>query len=66
MLTRQAMYVYRNIQARPYNHYCSEKAIIMTYSDGVFVAFGTQCAMRMRHIVICGQAGSTVFFHLVS
>jgi hypothetical protein len=30
----------------------------------VFVALGIQQAMRMRHIVICGLPGSTVFFHI--
>jgi hypothetical protein len=28
-----------------------------------FVALGVQHAMRMRHIVICGLPGSTMFFH---
>jgi hypothetical protein len=33
---------------------------------GVGVAFGMQHAMRMRHIVICGLPGSTLFFHIIS
>jgi hypothetical protein len=32
----------------------------------VFVALGIQHAMRMRHIVTCGQHRSTKFFHLIS
>ena len=32
----------------------------------VFVALGTQHAMRMRHIVICSLPRSTIFFHIIS
>ena len=44
----------------------AEKKISITYSECVFVAVGIQHAMRMRHIVICGLAGSTIIFHRIS
>jgi hypothetical protein len=34
------------------------------YTEGVFVALGIQHAIRMRHGVVCGIPGSTVFFHI--
>ena len=42
------------------NHYCSGKAINITYSECVLVALVIQHAMRMRHIVICGLSGCTI------
>jgi hypothetical protein len=50
------------------NHCCRGKAIsIHTVSwDCVSVALVIQHAMRMRHILICGLNGSTVFFHVIS
>ena len=32
----------------------------------VFVALVIQRAMRMRHTVICGLSGSTIFFRITS
>jgi len=40
------------------------KTTSITYSDCVFVALGTQNAMRMRRIVICDLSSSTILFTL--
>jgi hypothetical protein len=64
--TGQAIYVEHNIETRSLKHCCSGKEITITYSKCVFVALVIQHAMRMRHIVICGPSGSTVFFHNIS
>jgi hypothetical protein len=39
-----------------------------TYSECVFVALGTQHAMRLRHIAICDLPRSTILFphHLIN
>jgi hypothetical protein len=48
------------------NIVAGEKAICITYFECVFVAFGMQHAMRMRHIFICGLPRSTILFHIIS
>jgi len=62
--TRQAMRVYRNIEAHSCNNCCSGKAIIIIYSKCVSAALGIQDVMRMRHIVICGVTTLHNFFTL--
>ena len=43
----------------------SRKTISITNPKCVFVALGTQHAMRVRHTVICGLSGYTIFFHAI-
>jgi hypothetical protein len=47
-------------------HYCSGKAVSVTYSVCVFVALGIQHAMHMLHIIICGLSSPAVFFHIIT
>ena len=63
--TRQAMYVQPDTDALSRNHCSRNKPISVTYSECVFVALGIHNAVLMRHIVICGLFGSTIFFHII-
>ena len=62
VVTRQAMYVWRNNETRSCNYCCGGKAISITYSECGFIALVIQHAMRMRNIVICRMSGFTIFF----
>jgi len=55
----------RNIKGRSCNRCRSWQALRNTYSGCAFVALGIKHAKRMRHIVICGMPGSTIFFHIM-
>jgi hypothetical protein len=66
MCTVAIVYKTYDIERRSCNHCYSGKAICITYSECVFLAFVTEHVMRMRHTVICCLPGSTLFFHIIS
>jgi hypothetical protein len=65
----------RTTEGRSCNHWCSGKAIIITYCECVCVcvcvcarvrvALVIQYAMRMRHNVVCGLPSATIFFLII-
>jgi len=62
---RESFTYERNIEARLCNHCCRDK-ISITYSTCVSVTLITQHAFCTHHIVIYGNSGSAVFFHIIS
>jgi hypothetical protein len=60
------MCVQRNIDARACEPFLQWKSNNIILSMRVFVALVIQHAMRVRHIVICGLSGFTVFFYIIS
>ena len=46
------MYLESNIEVRSCNNFWFGKAVIITYSECVFVALGSQHAMRIRSIIL--------------
>jgi hypothetical protein len=55
-ISRQAVYVSRNIEARSRNHRCHGKAISITYYECVPVALVVQRAKRMLRITLSSEA----------
>jgi hypothetical protein len=52
-----------NAEACMSNHYCSGRAVSITYFECGFVALGIQHAMCMCHTVR-SLSSSTIFFHI--
>jgi hypothetical protein len=55
-ITRHAVYIESNTEARSCNQFCGGKAMSFTYSECVFVELGTQHAQRTRHRVLSSVA----------
>jgi hypothetical protein len=66
-ITRQEVYVKRNIEARKRNDFCSGKAMNIAYSECVFLDSVMQHAMRMRRIILSSVACPAVpyFSHII-
>ena len=48
------------------NHCCLAETLNITYSECVSVALVIKHVKRMRHIVLCGLSGTTIFFSIIS
>jgi hypothetical protein len=60
------MYRKRIIEERSCKRGCGAKPVNATDTEPVFVDLVIQHTTRMRHIVICGMSGFTVFFNIIS
>jgi hypothetical protein len=55
-----------NTETRSFNHCCSGNVISITCSEGMIVVLGVHQAKYLRHFVVCGLHGCTLFFHIIS
>ena len=60
------MHMSHNIGALSCTQIYRGKAMSIAHCECVFVALVIQHEMRMRHTVICGLSGSTMFIHIIS
>ena len=66
VLTKEVIwYIQINMAAYSCNYCCRGKVTNISYSESLSVALGIQRAKRMRHIVIGGLPGDTIFFHII-
>jgi len=68
-ITKQAMYVLRDIEVLAWNNYCRGKAVSISYL--FWVCFCSQgysaCTAHAPYcIIICGLPGYAIFFHVIS
>jgi hypothetical protein len=62
----KALHVSRNNETRSCNHCCFVNAIIVTYSECVFVSLFPQSAKRMRRIILSSVASQAVSYFSTS
>ena len=58
--------MYNETTEEPSCDLCCGGKTISIHILSVSVALGIQHEMRMRHIIICGLPGSTIFVHIIS
>ena len=65
-LTRQAVYVLRNIESRSRDLCCHGRALTIVCSECVCVALVIWHGKRMRHIAVCVLPVSAILLHIIS